>query len=70
MQQVKNSRKFRNGIQVSSAYAGDIVDDFFTLEDLLDQQIDARDLLTNPRSYRVDTIQHTIEAAGKNPGGK
>ena len=63
MQQVTGSKKNKNGVQVSSSYADDNVVDFFTFEELVDQKIDARDLLAHPRLYRVDTIGHTIESS-------
>ncbi|MEN6610641.1 MAG: hypothetical protein ABFC24_07355 [Methanoregulaceae archaeon] len=70
MQQVTSSRKYQNGIQVSSTYAGEEVNDFFTYEELVDQKINALDLLSSPRIFQVDTVRHTIESSVGIPAGK
>lgn len=70
MQQVTSSKKDRNGIQVSSSYGGKEVMDFFTYEELVDQKINALDLLDNPGIYRVDTLRHTIESSVGIPARK
>ena len=63
MQQITNSKKFPNGIQIFWSDAGKDVNDFFSYEDLVDMKINMLDLLTNPRLYRVNTIAHKIESS-------
>jgi len=63
MKQITGSKKYANGIQVSWPDAGNEVSDFFSYEDLVDQKINALDLLNNPRLYRVNTVSHKIESS-------
>jgi len=63
MQKITDSKKLPTGIEVTSFYADEEVSEFFTYEELVDQKINALDLLKNPGLYEVDTIQHTIESS-------
>ena len=63
MQQITSSKKYQNGIQVFWTDAGNDVNDFFSFEDLVDQKINALDLLNNPRLYRMNAAGHKIESA-------
>ena len=63
MKQITSSKKYANGIQVFWPDAGNEVNDFFSYEDLVDQKINALDLLNNPRLYRVNTVSHKIESS-------
>jgi uncharacterized protein YndB with AHSA1/START domain len=63
MQQITGSKKFQNGIQVFWSEAGNNLNDFFSFEDLVDQKINALDLLNNPRVYQMNAAAHKIESA-------
>ncbi len=63
MQQITGSKKFQNGIQVFWSDAGNDLQDFFSFEDLVDQKINALDLLNNPRIYRMNAAAHKIESS-------
>ncbi len=63
MQQITNSKKYQNGIQVFWTDAGNEGNDFFSYEDLVEQKINALDLLNNPRLYLMNTAAHKIESA-------
>ena len=62
MQQITGSKKFQNGIQVFWTDKGTDLNDFFYYEDLIDQKINAFDLLNNPRIYQVNAASHKIES--------
>ena len=62
MQQITGSKKFQNGIQVFWTDKGMDLNDFFSYEDLIDQKINAFDLLNNPRIYQVNAASHKIES--------
>jgi uncharacterized protein YndB with AHSA1/START domain len=62
MQQITGSRKFQNGVQVFWSEKGNDLNEFFSYEDLVDQKINAFDLLNNPRIYQVNTASHKIES--------
>jgi len=61
MQQITASKKFGNGVRVFWTAAGNEVNDLFSYDDLVDQKINALDLLNNPRLYRVNVAGHRIE---------
>ena len=63
MQQITNSKKYQNGIQVFWPDEGNEVNDFFSYEDLVDQKINALDLLNNPRLYLMNATSHKIESS-------
>ena len=63
MQQITGSKKYQNGIQVFWTDAGNEVNVFFSYEELIDQKVNALDLLNNPRLYRVNVAGHKIESA-------
>ncbi|MGB9177125.1 MAG: SRPBCC domain-containing protein [Methanoregula sp.] len=63
MQQITNSKKYQNGIQVFWSDEGKDKNDFFSYEDLVDQKINALDLLNNPRLYLMNASAHKIESA-------
>ena len=63
MQQITNSKKYQNGIQVFWPDEGNEVNDFFSYEDLVDQKINALDLLNNPRLYLMNAASHKIESS-------
>ena len=62
MQQITASKKFQNGIQVFWTDKGTDLNDFFSYEDLIDQKINAFDLLNNPRIYQMNAASHKIES--------
>jgi uncharacterized protein YndB with AHSA1/START domain len=63
MEQITSSRKYQNGVRVFWAGAGKDMNDFFSYDDLVDQKINALDLLNNPRLYLVNAAGHQIEPA-------
>lgn len=63
MEQIISSKKYRNGIQVLWPGAGKDRNDFFSFEELVDQKINALDLLNNPRLYRINIPGHRIESS-------
>ena len=63
MQQIVNSKKYQNGIQVSWSNEGNESGEFFTYEDLITQNINALDLLVHPNIYRIDPDRHRIESS-------
>ncbi|MCK9592717.1 MAG: SRPBCC domain-containing protein, partial [Methanoregula sp.] len=62
MQQITGSKKYQNGVQVFWTDKGTDLSDFFSYEDLIDQRINAFDLLNNPRIYQMNTASHKIES--------
>jgi uncharacterized protein YndB with AHSA1/START domain len=62
MQQITGSKKYQNGIQVFWTDKGTDLNEFFTYEDLIDQRINAFDLLNNPRIYQMNAASHKIES--------
>ncbi len=62
MQQITGSKKYQNGIQVFWSDTGNDGNDFFSYEELIEQKINALDLLNNPRLYRVNAVAHQIES--------
>ncbi|MEN6610640.1 MAG: SRPBCC domain-containing protein [Methanoregulaceae archaeon] len=73
MQQITSSKKYQNGVQVFWEGSGTSVSDFFTYEELVDQKINALDLLNNPGIYLMNAPAHKIESSvagcGLGPGG-
>jgi uncharacterized protein YndB with AHSA1/START domain len=63
MEQITNSKKFQNGIQVFWTAEGNMMNGFFSYEDLIGQRINALDLLNNPRLYFMNAAAHRIEPA-------
>jgi uncharacterized protein YndB with AHSA1/START domain len=63
MQQITGSKKYQNGVQVFWTDAGNDRNDLFSYEDLVDQKINALDLLNNPRLYAVNVAGHKIESS-------
>jgi uncharacterized protein YndB with AHSA1/START domain len=63
MEQITSSKKYQNGIQVFWTDAGKKMNGFFSYEDLVDQRINALDLLNNPRLYLMNGPGHQIESA-------
>jgi uncharacterized protein YndB with AHSA1/START domain len=63
MQQITKSKKYQNGVQVFWTEAGNDRNDFFSFEDLIDQKINALDLLNNPRIYALNVAGHKIESS-------
>ena len=63
MQRITGSKKYQNGVQVFWTEEGKETNDFFSFEELVDQKINALDLLNNPRIYRVNVIGHKIESS-------
>ena len=64
MQQITRSKKYQNGIQVFWTDKGTELSDFFSFDGLIDQKINALDLLNNPRIYQMNTAAHKIESLG------
>jgi hypothetical protein len=63
MQQITSSKKYQNGIQVFWTEAGNEANGFFSYEELVDQKINALDLLNNPRIYIMNVAGHQIESS-------
>ena len=63
MQQITGSKKYPDGIRVFWSDAEHEAGDFFSFDDLVEQKINALDLLNNPRLYRVNTTSHKIESS-------
>jgi hypothetical protein len=63
MQQITGARKYQNGIQIFWADAGKELSDFFSFEGLIEMKINAFDLLGNPKLYRLDSKNHSIESS-------
>ena len=63
MQQITRSIKYQDGIQVFWTDEGKDLDDFFSFSDLVEQKINALDLLNNPRIYAMNVAGHKIESA-------
>jgi uncharacterized protein YndB with AHSA1/START domain len=63
MQQITGSKKYPDGIRVFWSDAGHKTSEFFSFDDLVDQKINALDILNNPRLYRVNTTSHQIESS-------
>jgi uncharacterized protein YndB with AHSA1/START domain len=63
MQQISSTKKYQNGIQVFWTDAGKELNDFFSFDDLVDQKVNALDLLNNPRIYWMNVIAHKIESS-------
>ena len=63
MEQITSSKKYQNGIQVFWTREGTTVNDFFSYDDLVEQRINALDLLNNPRLYLMNAAGHQIESA-------
>ena len=63
MQQITSSKKFQNGVQVFWTDAGNDRNDFFSFEDLVDQKINALDVLNNPQIYVINVPGHKIESS-------
>jgi len=62
MQQIAGSKKYQNGIQVFLSGKGNENGEFFTYDDLINQHINAFDLLMHPAIYRIDPDHHRIES--------
>ena len=63
MEQITRSKKYQNGVRVFWTGAGTDRDDFFPYEELVEQRINALDLLNNPRLYLINEAGHQIESA-------
>ncbi|MDD1693239.1 MAG: SRPBCC domain-containing protein [Methanoregula sp.] len=63
MQKITGSKKYQNGVQVFWTDAGEDLNDFFSYEDLVEQKINALDVLNNPRLYMMNAAGHRIESA-------
>lgn len=63
MQQITSSKKYQNGIRVFWTESGEDQKDFFSYDELVEQKINALDLLNNPRLYLVNAPGHQIESA-------
>ncbi|MDD5144486.1 SRPBCC domain-containing protein [Methanoregula sp.] len=63
MEQITRSKKYQNGIQVFWTEEGNEKNDFFSYDALVEQRINALDLLNNPRLYLMNAPGHRIEFA-------
>lgn len=63
MQLITATKKYQDGISVFWSDAGTSAHDFFTYEELVDQRINALDLLNNPGFYWMDPASHKIESS-------
>ena len=60
MQDILSSRKMENGIVVFWEDKGEKRSESFNYAELIDMKINALDLLSHPKSYKVDTAGHVI----------
>jgi len=63
MEQITRSKKYQNGVQVFWTETGEERRDFFSYDELVEQKINALDLLNNPRLYLANPAAHAIESA-------
>lgn len=63
MEQITGSKKYQNGIRIFWTEEGEERTDFFTYDELVEQRINALDILNNPRLYLVNVPGHRIESA-------
>lgn len=63
MHDIVSSKKMENGIVVFWNEQGEKKYESFNYSELIDMKINALDLLSRPKSYKVDTAAHTIIAA-------
>jgi|GEM_PF-611778 len=63
MEQITGSKKYQNGVRVFWIGDGDEKKEFFSYDELVDQKINALDLLNNPLLYLVNPAGHAIESA-------
>lgn len=63
MQQITSSKKYQNGIQVFWSENVNKLNDFFSYDELIDQKINALDILNNPQSYVINRAAHQIESS-------
>lgn len=68
MRQITGSKKFPHGIQVFWTGEGTDGSDLFTYEELIDQKVNALDLLENPRIYQIDPVSHAIGLSAQGCG--
>ncbi len=62
MQQIMKSKKSPDGILVFWTDAGNDLNDFFSFDELVEQKINALDLLNNPQIYAINVAGHKIES--------
>lgn len=62
MNQLTTSKKYQNGIRVFWTEGTRDFNDFFSYEDLVEQKVNALDLLNKPRLYRINAAGHQIES--------
>jgi hypothetical protein len=60
MHDITSSKKMENGIVVFWDEKGEIKDESFNYQELIDMRINALDLLDRPKSYKVDKTAHKI----------
>ncbi len=63
MEQITATKKYTNGIEVIWSDADMDRGDFFTYEELIGMQINALDILNNPKIYRIDAANHRLESS-------
>ncbi len=68
MNQLTGSKKYLKGIRVFWTDGTNELSDFFSYEDLIEQKINALDLLNNPRLYHVNAAGHQIESGAAGCG--
>jgi uncharacterized protein YndB with AHSA1/START domain len=62
MEQITRSKKYQNGVQVFWTEEGNEKKEFFSYDELVDQKVNALDLLNNPRLYLMNAPGHQIES--------
>lgn len=60
MHDLLTTKRMENGIAVYWLEGNDRKLDTFNYQDLIDQEINALDLLDNPSGYRIDPSSHRI----------
>lgn len=60
MRQITGSKKLPHGIQVFWTGDGAEGSALFTYEELIEQEVNALDLVENPRIYQIDPASHAI----------
>jgi hypothetical protein len=60
MYDIESSKKMENGIVIFYILKGEKKFESFNYQELIDQKINALDLLEHPHRYRVDSESHTV----------
>lgn len=65
MYDIESGKKMENGIVIFYQLKGEKKFESFNYQELIDQKINALDLLEHPHRYRVDTRSHRVFTKGE-----